>query len=489
MSVSQRLEVRQGQQLVMTPQLQQAIKLLQLTNLELAEFVEGQLEENPFLERDERAENDRGESTRSEERSDADATADVSTLDTDYSNVDADASPGDAPAGEAGAGDWSSVSGSRQQLSEDYDAIAQTAAEVTLADHLTKQLHVATRDPRQLLVGATLIDLIDDGGYLRADLAELSARLGLAEREVRKTLRLIQGFEPCGVGARTLAECLRLQLREQDLLTPQMDLFLENIHMLGTHDLPSLRRACKFTEDDLKWHIAAIRELNPKPGLAYGRDEVQVLIPDVYVRESADGGWKVELNQETLPRVIANERYFARLSSKEAGQEAKTFLNEQMSNANWLVKSLDQRARTILKVALQIVKHQDAFLVEGVSKLRPLNLKTIADAIEMHESTVSRVTSNKFIHTPRGTFELKYFFTAAIGARHGDQAYSAEAIRQRIKTLIEEEPPQVPLSDDRLVEVLAAENVEIARRTVAKYREALGIPSSVQRRRMAKQAI
>ena len=474
----------------MTPQLQQAIKLLQLTNLELAEFVEGQLEENPFLERDERAENDRNETAKTEERADADATADVSTLDTDYSNVDADAAPStDRMAGEAGAGDWSSVSGGRQQLSEDYDAIAQAAADITLHDHLTKQLHMATRDERQLLVGATLIDLIDDGGYLRTDLGELSARLGLAERDIRKTLRLIQGFEPSGIGARTLAECLRLQLRDQDALTPQMDLFLENIHMLGTHDLPSLRRACKFTEDDLAAHIAAIRELNPKPGLAYGRDEVQVVIPDVYVRESADGGWKVELNQETLPRVIANERYFARMSSKDSGHETKTFLNEQMSNANWLVKSLDQRARTILKVTLQIVKHQDAFLVEGVSKLKPLNLKTIADAIEMHESTVSRVTSNKFIHTPRGTFELKYFFTAAIAARHGDQAYSAEAIRQRIKTLIEREVPDQPLSDDRLVELLAEENVDIARRTVAKYREALKIPSSVQRRRMAKQAI
>ena len=296
MSLAPRIQARQSQQLTMTPQLQQAIKLLQLTNLELAEFVQSQLEENPFLERDERAENSRDESARGEERADADATADVSTLDTDYSNVDAEAGPAERAA-EAGAGDWSSVSGSRQQLSEDYDAVAQAAAEVTLAEHLTKQLHVATRDERELLVGATLIDAIDDGGYLRADLAEMAARLGLTERALRKTLRLIQGFEPCGVGARSLPECLRLQLRERDALTPQMDLFLENIHLLGTHDLPSLRRACKFTEDDLRWHIAAIRELNPKPGLAYGRDEVQVVIPDVHVREAADGGWRVELNQ------------------------------------------------------------------------------------------------------------------------------------------------------------------------------------------------
>ena len=496
MTITQKLDVRQGQQLVMTPQLQQAIKLLQLTNLELAEFVEGQLQENPFLERDERPDNAREREERAEERADADATASVEALDTDYANVDAEAAPGDAGMGEpsagaadAGAGDWSQVSGSRQAVSEEYDVLAQTARETTLREHLTEQLSLATRDPQAALIAAHLIDHIDDGGYLRADVAEVAERLGATEREVRAALRIVQGFEPTGVGARTLAECLRLQLRDEDRLTPEMDLFLENIHLLGTHDLPSLRRACRIDEASLRAHIETIRSLNPKPGLAYGRDEVQVVVPDVYVTESGEGGWKVELNAETLPRVIANERYFARLSQSEHGRETKTFLNEQMSNANWLVKSLDQRARTILKVSLQIVKHQDAFLVEGVSKLRPLNLKTIADAIEMHESTVSRVTSNKFIHTPRGVFELKYFFTAAIQARSGGQAYSAESVRARIRTLIEGEAPTQPLSDDKLVEILAQENVDIARRTVAKYREALRIPSSVQRKRMAKQAI
>ena len=494
MTITQKLDVRQGQQLVMTPQLQQAIKLLQLTNLELAEFVEGQLQENPFLERDERPENAREREERGEERADADATASVETLDTDYANVDADAAPGDAPMseaapGDAGAGDWSQVSGSRQATSEEYDVLAQTARDKTLREHLTEQLSLATRDPQAALIAAHLIDHIDDGGYLRAELSDVAARLGTTERAVRASLRIVQGFEPTGVGARTLAECLRLQLREEGGLTPEMDLFLENIHLLGTHDLPSLRRACRMDEAALRAHIATIRALNPKPGLAYGRDDVQVVVPDVYVTESGEGGWKVELNAETLPRVIANERYFARLSQTKEGRKTKTFLNEQMSNANWLVRSLDQRARTILKVSLQIVKHQDAFLVEGVSRLRPLNLKTIADAIEMHESTVSRVTSNKFIHTPRGVFELKYFFTAAIQARSGGQAYSAESVRARIRTLIEGETPTQPLSDDRLVEILAQENVDIARRTVAKYREALRIPSSVQRKRMAKQAI
>lgn len=492
MSVSQKLDIRQGQQLVMTPQLQQAIKLLQLTNLELTEFVESQLEENPFLERDESASApERGDSERSEDRADADASADPATLYTDYSNIDSDATPTEYAAGEAGAGDWSSVSGRAGSLSEEYDPTANMTAEISLHDHLLEQLKMATRDEMTLLIGTHLVDLVDDGGYLRDEVADIALRLGADVDAVNKALRLVQSFEPSGVGARTLQECLQLQLRDLGALTPAMELFLENIHFLGTHNLPALRRACRFTEEELRSHIDEIRQLNPKPGLQFGRDHVQTLIPDVHVSESVDGGWKVELNAETLPRVIANERYFAKLSATtdKKERETKTFLNEHMTNANWLVKSLDQRARTILRVSTEIIKYQDEFFVKGIHYLRPLNLKTIADAIEMHESTVSRVTSNKYIHTPRGTFELKYFFTAAIASRHGEGQYSAESIRHRIKELIEDEAPHEPLSDDRLVVVLAEENVEIARRTVAKYREALGIPSSVQRRRQAKRAI
>jgi RNA polymerase sigma-54 factor len=482
-SITQKLDLRQGQQLVMTPQLQQAIKLLQLTNLELTEFVESQLEENPFLERDERsdaAEPERGEERKNDETSRADP---------DYTEPEADAAPREGSAADAGAGDWSSVSGQRGPVSEDFDPVQNVSEEVTLHEHLSAQLHLATRDEVTLLIGAHLIDLIDDGGYLRDDVEAIAWRLGTDVGRVTKTLRLIQSFEPSGVGARSLQECLRLQLRDRSELTPAMDLFLENIHFLGTHNLPALRRACRIDEAELKASIDLIRRLDPKPGLRYGRDHVQMVIPDVHVTEAADGGWRVELNTETLPRIIANERYFAELSSGPGGAEMKSFLNEQMSNANWLVRSLDQRARTILKVATEIVKYQDAFLIEGIHKLRPLNLKTIADTIDMHESTVSRVTSNKYILTPRGTFELKYFFTAAISSREGDATYSAEAVRHRIRELIGNEDATSPLSDDRLVAILAEENIDIARRTVAKYREALGIPSSVQRRRMARRSL
>ena len=484
MSISPKLEFRQSQQLVMTPQLQQAIKLLQLTNLELAEFVESQLEENPFLEREE-ADNvsldDADEMRRTES---AGETSDVEAV--DYSSDDVESG---GAAADAGAGDWSSVSGKQGPISEDFDAAANTAAVVGLHDHLTSQLHLATKDELTLLIGAYLIDQIDDGGYIREDLGGIAERLGADASFVERTLRLIQSFDPVGIGARTLQECLRIQLRENGELDVSMDVFLEHLHLLGAYNMPALRRACRMSDTEINAKIARIRALDPKPGLKYGGVQVQVVVPDVYVTEADDGGWKVELNAETLPRVIANERYFSRLQSASKGGEAKSFLNEHMANANWLVRSLDQRARTILRVATEIVKYQDEFLIKGISYLRPLNLKTIADAIEMHESTVSRVTSNKYLHTPRGMFEMKYFFTPGISSREGDHQYSAETVRYRIKHLIENEDPASPLSDETLVVELGKENIDIARRTVAKYREALGLPSSVQRRRLAKRQV
>jgi len=232
--------------------------------------------------------------------------------------------------------------------------------------------------------------------------------------------------------------------------------------------------------------ISEIRALNPKPGLSFGGEAIQPVVPDVFVREAADGGWRVDLNTDTLPRVLVNSQYYAEVSGRAKDVADKTYLSDCFANANWLVKSLDQRARTILKVATEIVKQQDAFFVHGVQHLRPLNLKTVADAIEMHESTVSRVTSNKYMATPRGIFELKYFFTSSIPATGNGEAHSAEAVRHRIKVLIDGETPNDILSDDAIVERLRGDGIDIARRTVAKYREALKIPSSVQRRRLKK---
>ena len=287
--------------------------------------------------------------------------------------------------------------------------------------------------------------------------------------------------------ARDLSECMALQLKERGELDGPMQLMLDNLTMLAGHDLPGLAKVCGISVAELAVYAARLRALAPKPGLAYGSDAAGVVEPDVFVHERPDGGWAVELNSETLPRVLVNSRYYAEVCSGTKDEKVKSYMSECSQNASWLVKRLDQRARTILKVSSEIVKLQDGFFAYGIDHLRPLNLKTVAEAIEMHESTVSRVTSNKYIATTRGTFELKYFFTAGIASVDGGEAYSAEAVRHKIRILIDEETDvKSVLSDDKLVKLLQAQDIDIARRTVAKYRESLGIPSSVQRRRIMK---
>jgi RNA polymerase sigma-54 factor len=333
------------------------------------------------------------------------------------------------------------------------------------------------------LIGKALIDEIDEAGYFRADLASVTERLGAPPALVEETLRIIQTFEPAGVGARDLAECLAIQLRERDRFDPAMAALVGNLELVARREHSALKRVCGVDDEDLAAMLAELRALNPKPGNAYGAVMVQPVIPDVMVRPGPDGAWLVELNSGTLPRVLVNQTYYATVARGRRKDTDKAYLADCLQTANWLVKSLDQRARTILKVATEIVRQQDAFLAYGVQHLRPLNLKTVAEAIGMHESTVSRVTSNKYMATTRGIFELKYFFTAAIASAEGGDAYSAEAVRYRIRRLIDEEPADDVLSDDTIVKVLRDAGIDIARRTVAKYREAMRIPSSVQRRR------
>ena len=501
MALAPRLEIRTSQQLVMTPQLQQAIKLLQLSNLELTEFVEQQLEENPFLERAQEAHDaaqDSGQEAHQNAEKEApadDAALDLTkqenlakaeaSLDRDYDDNSSAPTESDSAGGEYQTNDWAGL-GNRSNSFEDNREIGdQHTNEISLREHLSQQLTVSTSDSQTLFIGSYLIDLIDDAGYLREDDDTLAERLGADAADVRACLELIQSFDPIGVGARSLQECLRLQLKELDRLDPTMELFIESLDLLAKGDLKGLIKATRADEEDVRDMIAEVRNLNPKPGYAYGAETVQIVEPDVFVKRAADGGWKIELNNDTLPKVLVNQRYYTEISGSKQKESDASFLHEQFSNASWLAKSLDQRARTILKVAGEIVRQQDGFLAYGVKHLRPLNLKAVADAIEMHESTVSRVTSNKYIATPRGIFELKYFFTASIGSTEGGDLHSAEAVRHRIKELIEAEAADAVLSDDKIVEILRAESVDIARRTVAKYRETMGIPSSVQRRRAA----
>jgi RNA polymerase sigma-54 factor len=509
MALSHKLELRHSQSLVMTPQLMQAIKLLQLSNLDLVAYVDAELERNPLLERGEGEEGggdapeeaapngdghpEPGESDGDwlETRLETDARSIEAKLDTDLGNVFPDdngraaaETPPPLP-----SESWSSAPSRQAVSSEDYNLEAFVAGEKTLAEHLSDQLGLAVADPMKRLVGLALINEIDDTGYLRTDLAAVAERLAASPDLVEEMLRLIQSFEPTGVGARHLGECLALQLRERDRLDPAMAVLLENLDLVARRDMAQLLRLCGVDTEDLVEMLREIRSLNPKPGNAYGSAVVQPVIPDVLVRPAPDGSWLVELNSGTLPRVLVNQSYYATVAKKRRNDGDRAYLADCLQSANWLVKSLDQRARTILKVASEIVRQQDAFLAEGIEHLRPLNLKTVAEAIRMHESTVSRVTSNKYMATPRGIFEMKYFFTAAIPSAAGGEAHSAEAVRHRIRLLIEDEPAEAILSDDTIVKLLRDSGVDIARRTVAKYREAMRIPSSVQRRREKQSAV
>ncbi len=499
MALSAKLELRQSQQLVMTPQLQQAIRLLQLSNMELSQFVETELERNPLLERaaeqavaGERPEPDAAPSPEPVDGSlDFTSASDKSTRELDSEAADAfpEAEPGELGPN-LGNSPWStSASRSGPSSGEDPNLEEFVAEHISLKDHLTQQLGQVLRTPGEQLIGRHLIDLVDETGYLRADLSEIAERLGTTTNTIENVLHQLQSLEPAGVLARDLRECLALQLKDKGRLDPMMEAFLDNLPLLASRNLPALKRAIGADAEDLADMIAEIRALDPKPGLSFGSVDVQAVVPDVLVRLGTDGSWTVELNTDTLPRVLVNRTYFTRVSRNTRTEKDKEFLQDCLQNANWLVKSLDQRARTILRVAEEIVRQQDRFLAYGVQHLRPLNLKTVADAIKMHESTVSRVTSNKYMATTRGIFELKYFFTSAIPSAGEGEAHSSEAVRHRIKTLIEAEKPSAVLSDDKLVEILGREGIDIARRTVAKYREAMRIPSSVQRRREKKMGL
>ena len=479
----------------MTPQLQQAIKMLQLSNLELAEFVASEIEQNPLLEQ---AAPGAEEAPLAAEANEAAALESAASEAMDGPSRDlvddavehwrvVSGSEGDGTldlGGEA-AGDpsaWPLRSGS---FDRDADRRFEQAASrpQTLREHLITQIGADLRDAGDRVIAFHLLDQLDEAGYLRTGLDGAADRLGCPPEWVERVLARLQEFDPPGVFARDLPECLALQLRDRNRFDPAMQRLLENLTLLAARNVPALTRICGVDAADLAEMAAELRSLDPRPGQAFDTSPAQPVIPDILMRVQPDGGWSVELNAETLPRALVNQRYYARVSQAATSKADREYLSERLQAANWLVKSLHQRATTILKVASEIVRQQDGFFREGVGSLRPLILRDIADAIGMHESTVSRVTTNKYIATPRGLFELKYFFTSAIPAVRGGGAHSAEAVRFRIRGLIDAESSDETLSDERLVELLQENGIEIARRTVAKYREAMRIPSSVQRRR------
>jgi RNA polymerase sigma-54 factor len=500
MAIGPRLDLRQTHSLVMTPQLRQAIKLLQFSNMEVGAFVEEELERNPMLERDERSEPG-GErpapdqivppkATASPEATgfeDAPAPPDSADLARSDRLADVASEPLDAVHAEeydpGGPGDGMRIGrGGAMDFGDDERDVDDLAeAPESLRDRLAVQLRLALADPADRLIGAHLIALLDPSGRLLTGSAVVANALGVDEARVERVRAAMMRFEPTGMFARDLRECLAVQLAEQNRLDPAMQALLDNLDLLARREMRRLMAVCEVDAADLSDMVAEIRRLDPKPGAAADALPLLPVVPDILMRAAPDGAWLLDLNPQTLPRVLVNQRLSARVMPR-ASREDRAFLSERLQTANWLVKSLQQRAQTILKVAAEIIRQQEGFFRHGVEHLRPLILRDIADAVEMHESTVSRVTSNKYLASPRGTFELKYFFTAAIAGTSGE-SHSAEAVRHRIRALVGAETAETVLSDDAIVAVLRSEGVDIARRTVAKYREALRIPSSVQRKR------
>ncbi len=504
MALTPRLDLRQSQSLVMTPQLQQAIRLLALSNLELEAVLAEEIAKNPLLESGGETIEDRPPP---EVSSDAAVATDTlfengvssaaDTLDVDYAAEtfhhdcasdsawdgaqDGAATRAEPPSGNIDTSRTSSGAGDGQPI--DFDSFGGPA--ISLYDHLVGQAgERLSGDDYQIAL--LLIEAIDDAGYIDLNLSQLGLRLRVPTSRLETMLAVIQQFDPSGVGARSLSECLAIQAREADRYDPMMARLIDNLELLSRGQIPQLRRICGADEEDMADMIRELRGYDPKPGLRFAIEDARAIIPDVFVRQLA-GGWSVEINQDTLPKLLINRHYYSELSSLSgkpgAKRTQKAWLSECLANANWLLKALDQRQLTIIKVSQEIVRQQEGFFLHGVGALKPLTLRQVAETVGLHESTISRVTSNKYLSCSRGLYELKYFFSSGIAAADGDGGMSAEAIKSRIKALIDRETAGAILSDDMLVDLLVKGGCPIARRTVAKYREAIGIGSSVQRRR------
>ena len=482
MALPPRLNILQGQSLVMTPKLQQAIKLLHLSNLELSEFVEQALQNNPLLER-----KDTGEYKFTADASQDGHSEAISTnrLEKPPSiNIDTKEF---VEADTASTTENSMLQWQRHSLC-DFDSqnpkiIDSWSEVVSLQDHLLKQANVDLPNPIDRLIAAYMVDSLDDSGYLTVSLEDISIALGSPLRRVKNILEVVQDFDPPGIFARNLSECLGLQLKDLDRYDPAMQAFIKNLGLLAKREFGPLKQICGVDSEKLFEMIKEIKALNPKPAQIFDHTVTQTVIPDVLVDHRRDGSWFIELNTDTLPRVLINNRYYMKIQSQVLGEKDKVYIAKCYQSANWLVKALHQRAQTILKVATKIVQHQEDFIEKGVQFLRPLVLREIAETLNIHESTVSRVTNNKYLSTPRGTFELKYFFSSAPRATSSGYSPSAKSIRFQIKCLVGTEMPDNILSDDKIVKILRDDGINIARRTVAKYRKVMDIPSSVQRRR------
>ncbi len=494
MSISQRQEIKQTQSLVMTPQLQQAIKLLQLTNLEINDFVEQEIEKNPLLELVDPSKPERGDGKIEEKNSELiSEKTDSAVLTNEDSLPEKNNEPldinyneyleGNTSNNNDQLGSWN-IQNNKSGTFEYNDSLEQVIeSKISLSDHLLEQLNADFTDPVEKIIGYHIIHMLDNNGYLKTDLSSISELIGCDQEKITNVLWKLKRFDPVGVFAKDLSECLTLQLKDKNRFDPIIAELVNNLDLLAKHDQKTLLKKCNVSVEELLEMIEEIKSLNPKPGEQFNNDIAQTIVPDVFIKKNSKNEWSVELNTDTLPKVLVNRKYYSLVNTKNSSDLDKNYINDQLNSANWLVKSLEQRAQTILKVATEIVRQQNEFFARGIKYLRPLTLKDIAEKIEMHESTVSRVTANKFIESPRGVFQMKYFFTTSITSSHGNNNLSSETVKAQIKDLINKEETDDILSDDKIVEILVGQNIDIARRTVAKYRETMNIPSSVIRRR------
>lgn len=504
MSLSQRLQQRQSQSLVMTPQLAQSIKLLQLNHLELMDFVRDEVEKNPLLELAQTdsdglpiearkavsedptsgAKENANENVADYIASDRISAGDQ--LDASLENVFDTGTAGAEKAGKETRDNHrpsERTHGGSSQGDSNFDVLANMGKSIHLTDFLEEQIMLAFRDEEERKIATYIAHGLDEDGYFREETEETARQVGTTPDMVMWVLEKFQTLEPSGVGARNLAECMAIQLREKNRFDPAIRALVENLDLLARREFPKLMKLCGVDRDDFAEMVEEIRMLDPRPARSFEPSLAETVVPDVIISPTPIGDWKIELNPETLPRVLVDRDYHLELSTALKETDGEAFINECLDNANWLTRTLDQRAQTILKVAAEIVKTQDRFFAEGEQHLRPLTLKTVADAIKMHESTVSRVTSNKYLTCSRGTYELKFFFSSGLSSTQGDEDVSAEAVKYRIRQMIDAESTDKILSDEQIVQNLQETGIEIARRTVAKYREALHISSSVQRRR------
>lgn len=480
--MKQGLQIRQSQNLVMTPQLTESIKILQLSNLELIPYIATELEQNPFLERD--------DNDTPEENTTTPDPEDDNNNDTKITSVDKlpekweddEVSPAIYESDRLiynNAGSGKESSGNSENALENI-----AGQEITLREYIINQINADIKDQAQRITALYLTEFIDENGYITSDTANFATNLQCTSQQIENVISTLQKFDPPGIFARNLAECLALQLKDRNRLDPAMQILLDNLDLMAKCDFKALKKLCAVDDEDLKAMFLEIKALNPKVGSNFSQEKLQILQPDIFLKKDNKNNWLLELNNDALPRILINRRYYAKIEQQVHDKDSKKFLHEKWNTANFLAKALDQRANTILKVATEIVAQQNNFFQHGIHHLKPLIIADIASNVDMHESTISRVINGKYMATHMGTYELKYFFSSGLtSSGAGGEDISSKRIKFMIKQLVDEENPKKILSDDKIAAILKTKGINVARRTIMKYREAMHIASSVQRRR------